>query len=461
MARLFSNILEVVGHTPLVRLNRVAQGVIPEIYAKLEFMNPGGSVKDRIGSTMIDAAEREGRLRPGATIVEATAGNTGVGLALAAAAKGYRCVFVLPDKMSEEKINLLRAHGAEVVITRSNVTRDDPEYYLNVAKRLATEIPGAWYSDQWSNPNNPLAHYLTTGPEVWDDTDGQLDAYVGGMGTTGTTSGVGRYLKERNPQIRVIAVEPEGSVFGGGTPAPYKVEGIGNSFIPNMLDTSVIDEYSKVSDKEAFNMARRMAREEGMLCGGSCGAAVVAALRYAKRLNRPGRIVVLLPDTGRNYISKFYSDRWMQEFGFWEEEGEVGAMVGHVLTHKSEMPQLVAVDSDATVSEAMDAMHHYNISQLPVVHDGRAVGSLEVMSLLKFVHDGLDPKNQRISAVMAPPMPEMDEHTDLSQLYRHLLAGSGGVVVTSAGAPKAVLTRIDLIDYYTRRRDEVRNESHS
>lgn len=460
MARLYTNILETVGRTPLVRLNKVTAGLAPDIYAKLEFVNPGGSVKDRIGMLMIEAAEREGRIRPGTTIVEATAGNTGVGLALAASVKGYRCVFVLPDKMSEEKINLLRAHGAEVVITRSNVTRDDPEYYLNVAKRLAREIPGAWYADQWSNPNNPLAHYLTTGPEIWSDTDGQLDAFVGGMGTTGTTSGVGRYLKEKNPQVRIVAVEPEGSVFSGGTPAPYKVEGIGNSFIPDMLDASVIDEYSKVADRDAFNMARRLAREEGMLCGGSCGAAVVAAIRYARRMNRPGRIVVLLPDTGRNYISKFYSDRWMQEFGFWEEEGAVGAIVALVLAHKSEIPALVAVGSDATVAEALDLMHRYNISQVPVVQDGRAVGSLEVMSLLKLVHDGLDPRNQRINAVMAPPMPEMDEKTDLSQLYRTLLAGSGGVLVTTAGVPKAVLTRIDLIDYYTRRRDEVRHESH-
>jgi cystathionine beta-synthase len=461
VARLFDTILDVIGETPLVRLNRVTTGLVPEIYAKLECVNPGGSVKDRIGVAMIEAAEREGRLRPGATIVEATAGNTGVGLALAASVRGYRCVFVLPDKMSEEKISLLRAHGAEVVITRSNVARDDPEYYINVARRLAKEIPGAWYSDQWGNHANPIAHEQTTGPEIWRDTDGKIDAFVGGMGTTGTTTGVGRFLKQQDPNVRVIAVEPEGSVFSGGTPAPYKVEGIGNSYIPEILDVTVIDEYYKISDREAFNTARRLAKEEGILCGGSSGAAVAAAIKYAKRMDRPGRIVVLVPDTGRNYISKFYSDRWMQEFGFWEEEGTATATVAHVLAYNKDVPPLISLPTDAVIADALDLMHRYGISQLPVIENDRAVGSLEVMSLLKLVHDGIDPKNQRISVVMSPPLPEIDQNADVVHLYRHLLAGSGGVLVTAAKAPKAVLTRIDLIDYYTRRRDEVRHESHS
>ena len=307
----YENILEAVGRTPLVRLNRIAAGVSSPIYAKVESLNPGGSVKDRVGIAMIEAAEQNGCLQPGGTIVEATAGNTGVGLALAAAVKGYRMIAVMPDKMSEDKVSLLRAYGAEVVITATNVPPDSPESYNGVADRLAREIPGAWRPNQFENPNNPLAHAATTGPEIWEDSEGQVEVFVAGMGTGGTISGVAKYLKGKNPGVTIVGADPEGSILSGDSPRSYKVEGIGEDFIPKTFNRQIVDEMVRVSDKESFNTARRLAREEGILAGGSSGTALAAALKYARRLPQPRTIVVLLPDTGRNYLSKIFSDRWM------------------------------------------------------------------------------------------------------------------------------------------------------
>ena len=311
------NILQAIGGTPLVRLNRVGAGLPAEFYAKVEYLNPGGSVKDRIALRMLEEAERAGLIKPGVTtIVEATAGNTGAGLALAAAVKGYKMVFVLPDKMSADKVSLLKAYGAETVITKTNVAPDSPESYNGVADRLAKEIPGAWRPGQFTNRENPKAHYLSTGPEIWEDTGGKVSVFVAGAGTTGTLSGTGRYLKDKNPGVRIVGADPEGSILSGDTPKSYKVEGIGEDFFPEIYDRSVVDEWFRVSDKESFALARRLAREEGLLVGGSSGTAMAAALRHAEKYRRKEIIVVLFPDTGRNYLSKVFSDDWMKENGF-------------------------------------------------------------------------------------------------------------------------------------------------
>ena len=305
MSREYQNILETIGHTPLVKLNKLTRGITSTIYVKIESFNPGGSAKDRVGLKMIEAAEREGLLKPGGTIVEATAGNTGVGLAMVAAIKGYRCIFVMPDKMSMDKVNLLKAYGAEVVITPTSVAPDSPESYNGVADRLAKEIPGGYRPNQFTNPNNPLSHYLSTGPEIWEDSGGKIDVFVAGMGTGGTISGTAKYLKEKNPKITFVGADPEGSILSGDSPRSYKVEGIGEDFIPKTFNRQIVDEMVRVSDKDSFNTARRLAQEEGILAGGSSGTAVAAALKYAQRLETPQYIVVLLPDTGRNYITGF------------------------------------------------------------------------------------------------------------------------------------------------------------
>ena len=449
----YATILDAVGRTPLVRINRMARHLDSTFYVKVEPMNPGGSVKDRIGMAMIEAAEHDGRLKPGGTIIEATAGNTGVGLALAAAVKGYRLIVVMPDKMSGDKIALLRAFGAEVVITPTSVPPDSPESYNGVADRLAREIRGAFRPDQFNNPFNPRAHVLTTGPEIWADTQGQVDVFVAGMGTGGTISGTGRYLKEKNPSLIVVGADPEGSILSGDSPKPFKVEGIGEDFIPRTFDRQIVDEMVRVSDKESFNTARQLARQEGILAGGSSGTALAAALKYAERLKRPHTFVVMLPDTGRNYLSKIFSDDWMQEHGFWEDRHQPQLTVGGILSAKRELPPLIALSGEDTVDHAVRLMQRHAISQLPVLDNERMTGSLNEATIMKLLHDGIDVGNQAVSAVMAAPFPSLDEKTSASEAYRLLLSGATAVMALREGRCLGLISRADLIHAWRTPRD--------
>jgi cystathionine beta-synthase len=442
----YENILQAIGHTPLVRLQRIGADIASPIYVKVEPMNPGGSVKDRVGLLMIEAAEKAGLLKPGGTIIEATAGNTGMGLALVAAVKGYRLIVVMPDKMSGDKISLLRAYGAEVVITATNVPPDSPESYNGVADRLAREIPGAFRPDQFNNPNNPLAHYLSTGPEIWADSAGRVQVFVASMGTGGTISGTARFLKERNPGITIVGADPEGSILSGDAPHAYKVEGIGEDFIPKTFNRQIVDEMVRVSDKESFNTARRLAREEGILAGGSSGTALAAALKYAQRLTEPREIVVLLPDTGRNYISKIFSDEWMQQNGFWQDRVTRPVKIAEVLNQKKVLPSLISVQPQDKLRAAIQLFQQHNIPQLPVIENQRVVGSLNEASIMKTLHDGVDLNNQEIRAVMGKPLPVLDENKDIAEAYRLLLGGSPAIVVLRADAPVGLISRFDFIN---------------
>jgi cystathionine beta-synthase len=444
--RVFDNVLGAIGRTPLIRLSKVGAGLPVTLLGKFEAVNPGGSIKDRIGVAMLEDAERKGLLKPGGTIVEATAGNTGVGLALAAAVKGYRCIFVMPDKMSEDKVNLLKAYGAEVVITPTAVPPDSPQSYNGVADRLAREIPGAFRPHQFANQDNPEAHYRTTGPEIWEDTDGKVDVLVAGMGTGGTVSGTGRYLKEKNPKVQVVGADPEGSILSGDSPRAYLVEGIGEDFIPATFDRQAIDEFVRVSDADAFAMARRLAREEGLLVGGSAGVAVVAAIKFSARL-APGKVVVaILPDTGRNYLGKIYSDKWMAERGF-ALQRSARATAGDVLKAKPGS-RLLAVSPGEPASAAIRLMEKHDISQLPVLEEGRAVGSFTELAAVKLLHDGVNLAARPVCEVMGKPLPEVEERTDVDEPLRLLLAGHGGVVVRSEGRAVGFLARIDLVHFF-------------
>ncbi len=458
MAR-YSSILETIGRTPLIKLNKVTQGIDSTFFVKAEFLNPGGSIKDRIGVAMIDAAEKAGLLKPGGTIIEATAGNTGVGLALAAAIKGYRTIFVMPDKMSEDKVNLLKAYGAEVVITPTSVPPDSPESYNGVADRLAGEIPGAFRPSQFSNPYNPLAHYQSTGPEIWEDTEGKIDIFVAGMGTGGTISGIGRFLKEKNPDITIVGADPEGSILSGDAPKSWKVEGIGEDFIPKTFNRQVVDEMVRVSDKESFNMARRLAKEEGLLVGGSSGTALAAALKYAQRLDRPKVIVVLLPDTGRNYLSKVYSDSWIQDNGLWMGEKPKAAKVGDLLVNKLGFPLIISIHSNERLTDAINIMHHHGISQLPVVDDDKIVGSLSESSLMPVFREEVDVASKRVADVMGKPLPILDDGKDLSEAHRLFLSGVPGIVITHQGVPVGVITKMDVINYRVKQKENLSNEA--
>lgn len=443
----YENILDTVGHTPLVKLSRISEGLNVNIFGKVEFFNPGGSVKDRIALRMVQIAEQEGLLKPGGTIIEATAGNTGAGLALVAARRGYRCIFVLPDKMSDDKINLLKAYGAEIVITPTSVPPDSPESYNGVADRLAREIPDSFRPSQFSNLKNPETHYLSTGPEVWEDLEGKVDVFVAGIGSGGTISGVGKYLKEKNPDIKIIAADPEGSILSGDTPKPWKVEGIGEDFIPVTFDRRVVDEFVRASDAESFNFARRLAREEGILAGGSAGTALAAAVKYAQRLPQGSNIVVLLPDTGRNYLTKIFSDDWMFENGFLDNAPE-RISVGQVLHAKGRMPSLISVDYDDAVITAANLMKRYEISQVPVLKEGEVVGGLSEITLIKLLYDGIDLNTTKIAAVMTTSLPQLDERVDISELYRLLMAGYGGVIITKNNQAQGFLAKMDFADFW-------------
>ncbi|MDR3622380.1 MAG: cystathionine beta-synthase [Paludisphaera borealis] len=445
------SILDYVGRTPLLPLRRLGEGISPTVCVKLESLNPGGSIKDRVAIAMIDEAERQGWLRPGGTIIEATAGNTGVGLAMAGAVKGYRCIFVLPDKMSAEKIRLLTAYGAEIVITPTAVPPDSPDSYNGVADRLAREIPDAWRPNQFANLANPEVHYRTTAPEIWEQTEGKITAFVAGAGTGGTISGVGRFLKEKDPRIKVIGADPEGSVLSGDTPRPWKIEGIGEDFVPRTLNSQVVDEWVRVGDAESFHVARELARKEGLLVGGSSGTAVAAALRYARRLGAGDLIVALCPDTGRNYLSKFFNDDWMAE-NHLDWEVVPTDTIGDLL-HSRGPRRLATVTPDATVWSAVEVMQETGISQLPVVDDGRAVGSIQEVTLARILHDRSDPDKVKVGTVMARPLPQLDVKTHLDEAYRLLLAGNTGVLATADdGAVVDIITRLDLVQYWNRKR---------
>jgi cystathionine beta-synthase len=443
-------ILQSVGRTPLVKLRRVTEGLQATVCVKVESMNPGGSVKDRVAVAMIAEAERRGWLRPGGTIIEATAGNTGVGLAMTAAVKGYRCIFVLPDKMSAEKVLLLKAYGAEVVITPTNVAPDSPESYNGVADRLAREIPGAWRPNQFTNLANPEIHYRTTGPEIWEQTEGRITAFVAGVGTGGTISGVARYLKERNADIKIIGADPEGSVLSGGAPRPWKVEGIGEDFVPKTFNSQLVDDWVRVGDAESFHVARSVARREGIMLGGSSGTAVAAALRYAQRLTAEHLIVALAADTGRNYLSKMYNDDWLNEAHLtWTVQPQHS--VGDLLRTRGPR-KMVSISPRETAEDAIHLMEQTGISQLPVLQDGKPVGSVQEVTLARVLHDNTDPNSVLIGEVMAKPLPQLDVTTHLDEAYRLLLAGNTGVLAVQDGRVVDIITRIDLVQYWDKLR---------
>jgi cystathionine beta-synthase len=460
----YPTVLELVGATPIVRLDSLGAGVEPTLLAKLEYLNPGGSVKDRIGLPLIEAAERDGKLRPGGTLVEPTSGNTGVGLAIGAAIKGYRCIFVMPDKMSQEKIALLRAYGAEVVICPTAVPHDSPESYYSVSDRLAEEIPGAFKPDQYSNMANPEAHYRQTGPELWDQTGGEIDVLVISVGTGGTISGVGRYFKERKPEVLIVGADPEGSVYTAQDESgvhPYLVEGIGKDTWPKTMDASVVDEWVRVSDRDSFLIARRLAREEGILAGGSGGTSVYAALEVARRFGPGARILTMIPDSGRNYLSKFYDDKWMLEHGFVEREAPAPT-VEQVLRSKrveeADVPELVTIASHQKVGEAIDVMQRYSISQLPVVRDGEVssladvIGSLHDRDLLERVFRNPDALHEDVVEAMQPPLATIEAGTTFDEVFATLTGRTNAIVVARGGKPIGVLTRSDLLEYLAHRR---------
>jgi cystathionine beta-synthase len=448
--------LDAMGDTPLVRLRSVTRGVKPAVLAKLEMLNPGGSVKDRIGIRMIEAAERAGALRPSGTIVEPTSGNTGHGLAIAAAIKGYRCIFVMPDKMSQEKISLLRAYGAEVIICPTAVPPDSPESYYRVADRLTEEIPGAFQPNQYWNPENPRTHYETTGPEIWRQTDGRIDVFVCGVGTGGTISGVGKFLKERRPDVVVVGADPEGSVYSGDEPRPYLVEGIGEDFMPGTFDPTVVDRFVRVSDRESFRLARAVTRKEGILVGGSAGTAVAATLRVARELDDPdATVVVLLPDTGRQYLSKLYSDSWMLQYGMLDRPEVI--RVDEVLAAKGrELPPLITVRAHDKVRRAVDVLQEHSISQAPVVREdstevSQIVGSIRDRELLERVFRDPDALQADVAEVMAPPIPVVDWDDPVDAAFAELERASAAIVAKD-GQVVGVLTRSDLLDFLAHRR---------
>ena len=444
------NILQSIGRTPLIRLRKMATDVPATVAVKVESQNPGGSVKDRVGLAMISEAERRGVLRPGGTIIEATAGNTGVGLAMVAAVRGYRCIFVLPDKMSAEKIALLKAYGAEVIITQTSVAPDSPDSYNGVADRLAREIPGAWRPNQFANLANPEIHYHQTGPEIWEQTEGKITAFVCGIGTGGTISGVARDLKERKPDVRIIGADPEGSVLSGGAPHSWKVEGIGEDFVPKTFNGQLVDDWIRIGDAESFHFARQLSRREGILAGGSSGTNVAAALKYARRCTAEDLIVTLICDTGRNYLSKFYDEAWLVANNLTETD-QPAQSIKDLLVLRGPRT-LVHISPDATVFDAIVLMQTSGISQLPVLQDGRSVGSIQEVTLARVLHDNADPKKLGIGEVMARPLPTLDANVHLDEAYRLLLSGNTGVLAAIDGKVQDIVTRIDLVQYYQMRK---------
>jgi cystathionine beta-synthase len=447
-----ASLLELIGGTPLVRLDRIGRDVPGLLLAKLEFLNPGGSVKDRAALSMVEAAEREGKLRPGGTIVEPTSGNTGVGLAIVAARRGYRCLFTMPDKIAHEKVALLRAYGAEVVVCPTAVDPDHPDSYYSVARRLTATTPGAFQPDQYSNPHNPAAHERTTGPEIWEQTAGRVTHLVASIGTGGTISGIGRYLKARNPAVQVVGADPEGSVYSGGSGRPYLVEGIGEDFWPDAYDRHIADRVVMVSDRDSFLTARRVTREEGILIGGSGGTAVWAALEVGLAAGPDAVIVVVIPDSGRGYLSKVYDDGWMADHGFLRA-GTGGDTVGEVLAAKrAGLPPLVHVHPDETVRAAIAVLHEYGVSQLPVVRAepplalAEVVGTVTDRDLLGRLVNHPELMDAAVASVMGPPLPMVGAGEPVDLAYTRL-TDAAAVLVVESGHPTGLITRSDLLDF--------------
>ncbi|MFI5757477.1 cystathionine beta-synthase [Streptomyces sp. NPDC051569] len=456
------SMISLVGNTPLLKLSSVTEGIQATVLAKVEYFNPGGSVKDRIALRMIEAAEESGELRPGGTIVEPTSGNTGVGLAIVAQQKGYKCVFVCPDKVSMDKINVMRAYGAEVVVCPTAVDPEHPDSYYNVSDRLVRETPGAWKPDQYSNPNNPRSHYETTGPELWEQTDGKITHFVAGVGTGGTISGTGRFLKEASEgRVRVVGADPEGSVYSGGSGRPYLVEGVGEDFWPSAYDRTVTDEIVAVSDKDSFQMTRRLAKEEGLLVGGSCGMAVVAALKVAEGLGPDDVVVVLLPDSGRGYLSKIFNDEWMNDYGFLDHGGEE-PRVGDVLRHKEgPIPTLVHMHPEETVGEAIEVLREYGVSQMPIVKPGAGhpdvmaaeiIGSVVERELLDALFTQRASLGDALDKHMSTPLPQVGSGEPVADLMAALSGsdGSDAAIVLVEGKPTGVVSRQDVLAFLSK-----------
>jgi len=452
----YDNILEVIGDTPMVRLSRIGRGYRPILLAKLEYLNPGGSVKDRIGVAMLEAAEREGRIKPGGTIIEGTSGNTGMGLALAAAIKGYKCIFTMPDKMSQEKIDALRALGAEVVVTPTQVEHNDPRSYHSVALRLSREIPNSVFPNQYENPANTIAHYETTGPEIWEQTEGRVTHVVIGVGTGGTITGVARFLKEKNPAIRIIGVDPLGSIFTelfktGRKPQvqPYKTEGIGQDELPGNVDFSVIDEMYSVSDKDAFLKTRMLARTEGIFAGGSSGAVLHAALKAAEDLTEKHVVVMIIPDSGARYLSKIYNDNWMKENQFFEAPVHVSA--SEVVRDKVRRTrQLVSIPLGITIEAAVNLMREHDISQVPVIEGGEVVGSMSEARILDILVADPSAKSKPVAEYMEKPCPVVSEDASLTEVTHRMDRETPAILVKLRNGYD-IITKSDLILFLTRR----------
>ena len=451
----YENVLETIGWTPLIRLSRVTQGIRTPVYAKAEIFNPGGSLKDRIGLPIIEEFERTGQLKPGGTIVEGTSGNTGIGLAIAAALKGYRCIFTMPDKMSQEKVRLLKAFGAQVIITPTAVPPEHPDSYTSMAKRIASETPNAVLANQFYNMTNPQAHYASTGPELWAQTEGRITHFVTGAGTGGTITGVGRSLKEKNPKVQIVGADPVGSILaevwrsnGANKPqgTPYKVEGIGQDKVPGALDLSLIDEFQTVSDRDAFAMARRLTREEGLFVGGSSGLIATVALNVARRINDPGACVVtVLCDTGERYLSKLYNDEWMRENQMLDAEK---MMLGQLLGAKGgEIPALVSAGPGMSVRQALGLMSLHNVSQLPVMDGANCVGSVSESVLSVRGLEDTKVLERTVSDVMDSPFPVVDAQMPVDAAVKMLGRNNPAVLVREAGTVQGILTRSDLLQY--------------